>query len=750
MATTASSNPAPATTATLPDYEKARKFGERMAKQKLNANSPELQERLMEWVAKFQERVTYFHPATGERIDYPRHGLLAEMQSRTPSRIYDLPELKMVCDTAFVDTTGRMYMSDSLFRLLEQEELDGKGSLFFVFRHEMEHLRRLHLQRMMDFPHDLANIAQDIRINCDIVTATVGDDLMMSLGRVPEQKEMDAAVEKFYSDMSDTVHTFCAMKSFSEYKKWFGMSEEAIAAELMKTWNKNPPPQNQPGELSFPALCEGVGQDLDAMTVFATGAGNSTGANEFTQTAGMSRAAGKARGKLTRQQLMDLYTAIDRAMKTQEMTSRNLQHAALAQAAIAQGKPPTSVNTGDKFVDGLVPIERLSALLQVIKMILNPATSGNPSGGGITIKDLDLPRTNPPQNTPGAPNPNIYNGDDHVMSGDKMGEILKKAGADDAAKALGYDDLDKMTQEEKAAKANVSGAINQASEDKARVGARYPGGHMVDYAVAQLNQFHKPLITWKFGAKRLIEGLGNSTRFEQEEPWAQYYTPAADQGLESEADIGYMGSFILGNRSRPLVFVVTDTSGSVTDAQLVRFFSESVNMARETGQNENAPEVIIVPADTIARGVPIFVNQDNFEQTLKSGINYGGRGGTNFTASVQNVFRMVSVAHEADMDGGEQMNRYRGRKIDAIIYMTDTGDAAPEQSVIEETAFECGMNKLPAMLFLAPKECFNDRFNRDVSNYAEVIYFDTNELTVDMEEVEANVAARGARATATM
>lgn len=738
----------------------ARKQSEQMSRQKLNAHHPELQGRLNEWIRQFLDRVTYFHPGTGERIDYPRHGMLAELMARTPTRIYDLPELKMHCDTAFVDTTARMYMSDTLFQVLEREQLAGQDSLFFVFRHEMEHLRRMHIQRMLEYPHALANIAQDIRINCDIVRLSVGDRLTNTHGRAPSTAEMDAGVDAYYNDITDTVRTFCAMQSAAEYRKWEGMSEEAIAAVLLKTWTPDPaaaPDQ----EVSFPLLCEGVGQDLDAMGALATATGDTAGTLAHNATAVDCRAAGKARGKLTTPQLTDLYTAVSTAMASAEMTARGMQHTAIAAAAVAAGQQGKSVSTGDPFVDTITPIERLSALKQILKMILNPSNGSGNGKGGLTVKDLDLPRSGPQKGNPGQgqgqpsqgsstgePSPGLYNGDDHVMSAEKLGEILKQAGVHDAAKALGYDDLDKLSQEERAAKANVSGAVNQAAEDCVRLGSVYPGGHMVDYAVAQLNEFYRPVMGWKFALKKVIEGVGNNSRYEQEEPWMQHYSSHTDMGLDSADDVGYLGSYVLGTKDRPLVFFIIDTSGSVTDAMLKRFISEAINAARDAGNGESAPEVVIVFADTIARGQPVYITQENYEEFLNKGVNYGGRGGTNFTASVQNTFRMVSAESSEDFDGEEITNSLRGRRIDAMVYFTDTFDAPPDQNVIEDTAFECGMRKLPTMLFLAPKECTNDSFKAGVKNYAEVIFFGKEELELDFEAIEAEVESQGMRRSA--
>lgn len=750
------------------DLDNARKKGEEFAKRKLNTNHPELQGRLNIWIQKFLEQKSYSIPGSNERIDFPRFGLVAEIMARTPCRIYDLPELKMHCDTAFVDTTGRMYMSDSFFSILEEEQLKGYDSLYFVFIHEMEHNRRMHLQRLLDYPASLANIAQDIRINCDIAKTLAGDAIRESKSSKKSTnssttiQELNKGVTDFYNNLGESISQGCAMGDVSDYFKWEGLSEEAIAAELFKNWQPDENESNQSTEVSFPLLCEGVAQDLDAMSkISSSKLQASTLASELTQTAIDTRAAGKAKGKITPSQLSDLFIAIDKALATTEMTERNLEHTAINQKAVGTGKKGTSVSTGDSFIDSLFPIERLSALKQILEMIMNPSSkNGNesPSKGGMQIKDLDLPRSQPSGSSKKLKNgqepnnndsgePETYDGDDHVMSAQKLADILKSAGVHDGVKALGYDDLDKMNSEQLAAKTNISGAINKASEDVMKLGNVYPGAHMVDYAVAQLTAFYKPVITWKLAAKKLLEDIGNKNRFEHEEPWMQYYASASDQGLDSEDDIGYMGSYVTGGTKRPLAVYIIDSSGSVTDNMLKRFASESVNAAREAGTGEASPEVIIIFADTVARGEPILITEDNFEEHLKKGINYGGRGGTNFTASVQNVFKLFSMNHTSEKFGSDNdaMSLYRGRQIDAMIYFTDTFDAPPDQYVIETTAFECGMSKLPTMLFLAPKECYSDSFKDSVKNYADCVFFDKAELEIDFEDIESNIETRGMR-----
>ena len=134
-----------------------------------------------------------------------------------------------------------------------------------------------------------------------------------------------------------------------------------------------------------------------------------------------------------------------------------------------------------------------------------------------------------------------------------------------------------------------------------------------------------------------------------------------------------------------------------------------------------APDVIHVAADTIARGEAQYITEQNYKQTLKKGINYGGRGGTNFQASLE-------AACELMRPTGKK-TPYTGRSLEAIFYYTDTGDTAPDFVRILKKAHECGMKKLPTIVFIAPKSCFNDSFNKGIKGRASIVYFDNKEKT---------------------
>jgi hypothetical protein len=264
-------------------------------------------------------------------------------------------------------------------------------------------------------------------------------------------------------------------------------------------------------------------------------------------------------------------------------------------------------------------------------------------------------------------------------------------------------------------KNGIVGAINKATEDQATVGSRYPGGHLLNYAKAQMLDFFRPVLSWEMAIKKIVDGSGKGSRFAPDEPWTIYHVAASDMGFRSQDEVPYMGSRMPGKEQKPLVFCAIDTSGSVDDSMLKRFVTESLNMARKASRGI-APDVVIVFADTVARGEPVFITERNYKGFLSNGINYGGRGGTSFQASIENIYDMVRPGSKSG---------YAKRTLDAIVYMTDTGDNVPDPRRLLSKAMSCGLKKLPPTLFLAPKSCFNDAFNTGVKKWANIVWFNT-------------------------
>ena len=741
---------------------------------RLNANHQHLQDQLEDYRDAFLEMRSHFKGNI--RHDFMREGLLGEIVSRTPILIYDLPELVAKVDTAFVDMSGKMFIAAPFFDQLVKEQDAGLDSLNFIFRHEADHLRRLHLSRMLDFPNGLANWAQDARINIDILKSGCSQAWSdKNASKDPGENELLDEVKDFlarHEAACSAISGGVAM-NFEDYKKFDGLSEEAIAALMLKEWKEQPKVKNE--KVPFDKIMEGAAQESDSVKVSVINATTMGGKSKSMTPADLStlsqelRRIGLAKANPAKVTDKDLAAVVDGLQKLSThpcMRERDAIHARLTTAAVGTGIATTTAKTGSPYLDVLKPSERVALALQVLEQVLNPK-AGSPMGsapqGGVQVTDLERSlgrgKGGAPQpgesegaqgeGSPGAqdkasqdgtgtegmiPSPNVPGHNNHVMSTEDLVKTLNDAGVGGATmEKLGFDDLIKVAEEVAATKSNMVSAINKATEDMMSVGSRYPGGHMVNYAKAQMVDFFKPVISWEMAVKKIMEASGKGSRFDMGEPWMIYHVDAADMGFADQRDVPYMGSTVPGKEQRPLIFIPIDTSGSVNDGQLKRFVTEAIYMPRKMSRSV-APEVVIVFADTVARGEPVYITEQNYKSFLEKGITYGGRGGTNLQAGIESIFEMVRPGAKSP---------YAKRKIDAIIYFTDTYDTAPNGRRLLKKANECGMKNLPTTLFLAPRECHNDKFKKDVSHFADTVFFDTKTLNkVDIKKHDSAQVSR--------
>lgn len=738
---------------------------------KLNTSALDLQEEIEQVRDDFLEVKSVY--IGRERHDFMRNGLLGEVVSRTPIFVYDLPELKRKVDTAFVDRSGKMYISDTFARRLLAEHRAGMDSLNFLIRHEADHLRRLHLARMADVHPTIANIAQDIRINIDLAKGEAAELFADKHNRDATEAELKDAVKAYLTSLEQTGVGIGWAMTYEEHAKYEGKSEEAIAAILLKDWKDPPKMPNR--DVSFEHIMEGAAQEADnvkdllknGVKLAPTPAPYAMTPAELSGLAGDLRKVGKAKANpkvVSDKDLQNCYDRLGKLREHQGLVELDMRHARGSMAMAGTGGVHASGKTGDAYLDALKPSERVELAIAVLEKILNPSANNgmpaNPQQGGLNIKDLERSmgrgsgqgpsQDGDPsgQNQPGGqgqgqqskgnadmvPSPNVYHDHDHVMDTQDLINTLKGAGVADASlEKLGYNDLDKLEEEAQVCKNGLVSAINKASEDQMKVGSRYPGGHLLHYAKAQMVDFFKPVLTWQMAFKKMLEATGRGQRHELMEPWPIYSVDAADMGFASQGDVPYMGSMVPGKPYKPLFISLYDTSGSVDDAMLKRFYSEGVNMSRKMSRG-NAPDVVHVSADTVVRGEPQLITERNYKEVLRKGIDYGGRGGTNYQAALEHTFNLVKP--------GGKRTVFTGRKIDAIVYFGDCGDSAPDPARLLAVARECGMKKLPPILFVAPKSTFNDAFKKGIEAFATMVFFESGPNATKQQVIDIDAAAR--------
>ncbi len=166
---------------------------------------------------------------SGSEDGLPRYGSLSILCSKTPFFVYDHPALLQTCETAFATETLIAFSKDFFIELLQaevkaQEEGRKETSVEFLILHELNHIMLGHHGRMKQFPHNIANIAQDVYNN--IKLALIFAAKHIDLGPVASS---GWGVTK------------------SEFNLFKNDSEEVIAQKLMQI-AKEAPKQNQPGQ----------------------------------------------------------------------------------------------------------------------------------------------------------------------------------------------------------------------------------------------------------------------------------------------------------------------------------------------------------------------------------------------------------------------------------------------------------------------------------------------------------------------
>lgn len=732
----------------------------KVMRERLNQNHGDLQVLLQSYVGEFCQSYPVRH--NGKLTMVPRFGMLSELAAKTPFIVYDLPSLCRKYKTAMTDGI-RVYfnayflkallkdieniqakMKDVVLKHLKSKAVgSGYGALIknaidgsplidpveFLISHELEHMRRLHLQRMMDEAlQSVANEAQDTRINGDILMVSMSEWLLKNnLARIAEIDQLFSSTTLYkelldtyldaVNELSEVIHAGCGVTKEAVTKYWM-KSEEEIGAMLLKENKGVPPKQNPPPQkINFNDLCVAVSEDLADISSHHAAA-----PSPDSQLAGLlaPKVVDLGQKKGNAPNLDRLLDELFQIAVSAELPLRNARH----ESIVASGGQSVSVK--DLYIAQQAPSDRLELLMTILDMKLNPSNAQGGNDDGMQIEGIDLPgggKVKDPQNG-GTGNPGSSN--DHVTTPEELAKLLEEAGLDKTKKALGYDDLKDIGSQMAEAKGMTSEAIDRSAETLAACGNVMPGGHLTTYAMEKKRQFFEPVISWRMPMKDIIQGGGKAMQYDQLEASSSTLSAMAypgDFGYESMDDVGWIGSHIPGKRERGFVAVIEDTSGSVSDRMLQRFTSEAINMAREN-EDDSAPDVVICMADTVCRGDPVFVTPENYEEILLDGVYVGGRGGTNLTAAIQNVFAWTE-------EGGPM----EGRRLDGVVYFTDTLDTPPARDDVEQALPE-HMEELPPILYLAPIECTNERFAKSVSDYAECVFFNEKlGLEVDLDEV---------------
>lgn len=160
-----------------------------------------------EYLVKLRSPITL--AKTSETV--PRFGVLSLVAMNTPIYVYDHPAFKEVTNTAFTDGNAVFIDADFMRKMVEQEyDTDGRESgVMFVLLHELMHKMLYHVDRMRNFPRDIANKAQDLVINGKLVKG------------FPSVRPIKMLMEMSFGVKSE------------EAEKYYSMAEEVVAEMLL-------------------------------------------------------------------------------------------------------------------------------------------------------------------------------------------------------------------------------------------------------------------------------------------------------------------------------------------------------------------------------------------------------------------------------------------------------------------------------------------------------------------------------------
>ncbi len=149
-------------------------------------------------------------------INVPRFGLLSFKARNTPFYVYDHPALLKKTNTAFTDGVHIFFAAGFLRTLaLEDQKSDGaEFSTEVLGLHELMHMLLGHTQRLKQFPHHIANKAEDLVINSKI--------------------QLAFPVMKWGKTISELGLGFKA----GEVEKYAVLAEETVAHQLMEEEKK--------------------------------------------------------------------------------------------------------------------------------------------------------------------------------------------------------------------------------------------------------------------------------------------------------------------------------------------------------------------------------------------------------------------------------------------------------------------------------------------------------------------------------
>lgn len=305
----------------------------------------------------------------------------------------------------------------------------------------------------------------------------------------------------------------------------------------------------------------------------------------------------------------------------------------------------------------------------------------------------------------------------HHITPEEVMDIIEKNGLSDTVGAAldlpKSDDVEKIGEMKEKAKMNDMDAVQNAISQANQVGGQYPGAHIAEEAADKIGNLDRGKITWKLAIRKHIQGDGQKLRHSDDEAAITWLLDKETMGV----DPFYSGALIPFSPDETVLCLV-DTSGSTGMGNMRKeFLQECLGLKRGlSNASDSARKVIILSADTVIRGEPVEITDANIEKIRHDGVPIFGNGGTDFARCLHEALAMPMLKKE---------------KIKTVIYFTDCCDSPPRREDFEEH-----LNKGMKVVFITTPGMWNEKWNNDVSPFAEVYCIEKGtEVNLDKDTI---------------
>lgn len=309
-----------------------------------------------------------------------------------------------------------------------------------------------------------------------------------------------------------------------------------------------------------------------------------------------------------------------------------------------------------------------------------------------------------------------YN-DIHHITPEELIKILEEEGLQGALKSLDYpksDDVEAIGKMKEKDKLNTIDAVQNALSQASKCGGKYPGQHIAEEAAMLLEGLEKGKLVWKLGVRKHIHGEGQKLYKNDDEAAIPWHLSKETMGV----DPWYEGALI-PQAPDETVLCLIDTSGSTGRGTMRKEFAQECLSLKKgvSSMGDTARKVVIISADTVLRGEPLVITENNIEQLMKEGVPIFGNGGTSFANCLKEALELPLLKKE---------------KIKSVIYFTDCEDMLPSRQDFEEY-----LNKGIRIVFVTTPGCWNEEWNQKLT-WAEVYCIEEN-TEVNMEKTEGEL-----------